>query len=420
MKGWVGSFICLLPLISLGENALGQIASHIVVSEVYGGGGNQGALYKNDFIELYNPTSGSVDLTGWSVQYASATGSGSWHSALLKGQIPAYGYYLIKLAGGSNGIPLPQCDTTGTINLSASSGKVALVSSTVLLSGANPSDSEIVDKVGYGNADGYEGSGPAPSPSATISIERKARPTSTASSMAPGGVDQPSGNGWDSNDNAMDFVAQKSLSPQNSASAPEEPPNDIFPATIGSFTATPIGQTVVLTWSTISERGAYGFEVQKSLTSAEGYTSISGLIPGHGTSTIVHYYSFIDTMREPGHFYRLREVDTNGVFFFSEPIDAPAIATVRSGFWQAHADLQNYPNPFKPGTVINYRIAVLSNVRLTIYDILGREVTVLVEGKQNPGSYSVAWNPMAAAPGVYFCRLRTESSVQTTRLVLLR
>ncbi|MDX9771666.1 MAG: lamin tail domain-containing protein, partial [Tenuifilaceae bacterium] len=211
----------------------GQIANHVVISEVYGGGGNSGAQYKNDFIELYNPTSTPVNLDGWSVQYTSATGASWTNITPLTGTIPAYGFFLIQQAAGSGGtLDLPTPDVIGSIAMSGTAGKVALVNTTTALTGANPSaDPSVVDFVGFGAiANGYEGSGSSPAPSNTTSIERKAKSTSTAVSLATGGDDEFLGNGWDSNDNSADFVQQSSLSPQNSSSPIENhSPSDIAP-----------------------------------------------------------------------------------------------------------------------------------------------------------------------------------------------
>ena len=99
--------------------------SNAVISEVYGGGGNKGAAFTNDFIELYNPTSADLDLTGWSVEYLSASGnSGGKHE--LSGSIPAGGYFLIQEGGGDTGEPLPSPDAEGNLNLSGSKGSVKL------------------------------------------------------------------------------------------------------------------------------------------------------------------------------------------------------------------------------------------------------------------------------------------------------
>ena len=145
----------------------------VVVSQVYGAGGNPGATHRNDFIELHNRGTIAVDLTGWSVQYASATGS-SWQVTNLTGTLPAGGYYLVaEASGGISGFVLPAPQAIGTINMAAAAGKLALVSSTVPLTGVCPSGSPVVDFVGYGmTANCFEGAGPTPAPSTVTSVLR--------------------------------------------------------------------------------------------------------------------------------------------------------------------------------------------------------------------------------------------------------
>lgn len=148
----------------------------IVISQVFGGGGNSGAAFRNDFIEIFNHSHTSVNLSGWSVQYASATAS-TWSVTpltsitLLPGQ-----YYLIQeSSGGSSGVVLSAPDATGTIAMAAGSGKVALVKSSTALSTTCPNDPNIVDLVGYGNtANCFRGSAPAPAASNTNAILRAA------------------------------------------------------------------------------------------------------------------------------------------------------------------------------------------------------------------------------------------------------
>ncbi len=141
------------------------VSSNVVISQVYGGGGNSGSTYKNDFIELFNRGTSPVSLSGWSVQYASATGS-TWQVTNLSGSIAAGQYYLVQEsqgAGGTTSLPTP--DATGTILMSATAGKVAVVSSTTALSGTCPASSSYVDLIGFGStASCYEGAyAPAPS-----------------------------------------------------------------------------------------------------------------------------------------------------------------------------------------------------------------------------------------------------------------
>ncbi|HVL66903.1 MAG TPA: lamin tail domain-containing protein [Vicinamibacterales bacterium] len=201
------------------------VSPPVTISQIYGGGGNSGATYKNDFIELYNRTAAPVSIDGWSVQYASATGT-TWQTTALSGSIPAYSYYLIQQAAGAAGTTdLPAPNATGTIAMSATAGKVALVSATAALSGACPTGAVIVDFAGFGTtANCFEGTGPTPAPSNTTAVLRK------------------NAGDLDTNNNATDFVTG-APNPRNSP-PPSTPPT-------GSGTASPAavvpGSTTLLT-----------------------------------------------------------------------------------------------------------------------------------------------------------------------------
>ncbi len=148
----------------------------LVVSQVYAGGGNSGATYANDFVELFNRGSSPVDLSGWSVQYATASGT-SWQVTALGGSLVPGHHYLVALAsGGTDGSALPAGDATGTSNLAASGGKVALVDDTAALTcgataGSCSAVAVIRDLVGYGSATDYEGAA-APALSSTSAAIR--------------------------------------------------------------------------------------------------------------------------------------------------------------------------------------------------------------------------------------------------------
>lgn len=192
-----------LPLAA--ASARGSGSGSLVVAEVYAAGGNSGAVYANDYVELFNRGASPVAIDGWTVQYASAS-STSWQSTALSGSIPAGARYLVQLAsGGANGAALPAADATGTSNLAATGGKVALVDDATALScgasaGSCSSVSGLEDLVGYGGAADYEGSGAAPAGSATNALTR-----------AGGGC-------TDTDDNAADF-ATAAPDPQNSTAA---------------------------------------------------------------------------------------------------------------------------------------------------------------------------------------------------------
>ena len=115
--------------------------SDVVISQIYGGGGNSGATYRNDFVELYNRGAGTVDLSGWSLQYSPAASNGlPFLVQPIGGIIGAGHYYLIQLAsGGAIGSPLPvDANIVGNINMAAGSGKIALVNSFDALLGGCP------------------------------------------------------------------------------------------------------------------------------------------------------------------------------------------------------------------------------------------------------------------------------------------
>jgi len=162
-----------------------QSVTHVVISQVYGGGGNNGATYKNDFVELFNPTNTSQSLAGWSIQYASATGTFSNVTNLTDpptGPLGPGQYYLVQLGITGAGIyTLPTPDAIGTTNMNATAGQVILANTTTGLPcngtstppPCSASDPSIIDLVGYGSVNFYEGSGTAPAPSNTTSDIRK-------------------------------------------------------------------------------------------------------------------------------------------------------------------------------------------------------------------------------------------------------
>jgi hypothetical protein len=170
-------FLVLLVGALLGAPAARSASSDMVVSQVYAGGGNSGASFANDFVELFNRGATTIDIGSWSIQYASASGT-SWQTTPLSGSVPSGGYYLVQLASAAAiGAPLPTPDATGTTNLANSGGKVALVrSATALTCGASAgscsADPLVADLIGYGSATDFEGSGAAGALSNTTAAVR--------------------------------------------------------------------------------------------------------------------------------------------------------------------------------------------------------------------------------------------------------
>ena len=216
------------PLVSLLAAAFAAPAvlastSGVVISQVYGANGN---VYASDYVELHNTGSVAVSLSGWSIQYASAQGTGNFAGngvTALSGSIAPGGYYLVKLASATSGTALPAADATGSLNLAGAAGKVVLanVATGLACNGGSVACSaaqlaQIEDLLGYGTANFFEGSAAAPAGSTSLAVFR-------------------GGNGCtDTNNNAADF-ATGTPAPRNSASAAV------------SCTGTPINQPIVPT-----------------------------------------------------------------------------------------------------------------------------------------------------------------------------
>lgn len=189
------------------------------------------ALYKNDFIELFNRGTTAVNVSGWSVQYASATGS-SWQVTRLSGIIAPGSYYLIQQAFGTGGVVnLPTPDATGTISMSTAAGKVALVSNqTTALTDSSPTSANIIDFVGYGSSANFFEKSPTAAPSNTNSVVRtKGNP--------------------DTDNNSADFVV---LAPNPRNSTVNVIPVNTAPTldNIGTPTLTAIDEDILITSNT--------------------------------------------------------------------------------------------------------------------------------------------------------------------------
>jgi uncharacterized protein len=213
-KRWLKVFSCMtilaLVLMAMPVQSVLAVSPDIVIRQVYGGGGNSGATLKNDFIELYNRGSVTMNVTGWTVQYASSTGS-SWQKTALNGTIEPGKYFLVQEAQGSGGtVDLPAPNSIGTIAMSATAGKVALVNNSTTLTGTCPTG--LVDFVGFGTATNCSET----APTATLS-------NSTAALRKSSGAQ-------DTDNNSADFTVG-APNPRNT------PPPDAAPAVAGTVPA---------------------------------------------------------------------------------------------------------------------------------------------------------------------------------------
>jgi hypothetical protein len=169
------------------------------------------------------------------------------------------------------------------------------------------------------------------------------------------------------------------------------------PVELTSFTASTNKGNVTLSWSTATETNNQRFEIQRN--EGSGFVSV-GFVNGQGTTTQQHSYAYIDKNVKAGSYtYRLKQVDFNGTATYSNEVNVKVTPPAR------FALIQNYPNPFNPTTKISFNLAVDSKVSLTVYNLLGQEITKLANGNYSAGIHEVTFNATNLNSGVYFYRL---------------
>ncbi len=194
----------------------------------------------------------------------------------------------------------------------------------------------------------------------------------------------------------------------------------VVPVELNSFTATANGKEVTLNWSTATELNNQGFEVQRKF--GDNSFATIGSVKGHGTTTSPNQYTYVDKLLDAGqYFYRLKQIDFNGTFEYSNVIEVDVRLIDKFTLEQ------NYPNPFNPTTKISWQSPVSSlpdgkagRQVLKVFDVLGNEIKTLVNEEKEAGYHSIEFDGSSLPSGVYFYQLKTEGFVQTNKMILLR
>jgi photosystem II stability/assembly factor-like uncharacterized protein len=186
--------------------------------------------------------------------------------------------------------------------------------------------------------------------------------------------------------------------------------SDIVPVEITSFTGASSNDVVVLNWITSTETNNKGFEIERSQTEWEAI----GFVQGYGTTVQDHSYSFSDKNLNPGiYYYRLKQIDFDGTFKYSNVIEVEVTAPGEFSL------SQNYPNPFNPVTSIQYTVGSKQFVTLKVYDVLGNEAAALVNEEKAAGTYIVKFNGSSLSSGIYFYQMKAGEFTATKKLILL-
>ncbi len=199
-----------------------------------------------------------------------------------------------------------------------------------------------------------------------------------------------------------------------------------LPITLAEFFATIESGThhVRLNWATLSEVNNFGFFVQRRQGDEGPFVEIAGsFVKGNGTTTLPQQYTYLDATVTPGiWYYRLKQIDLDGIVHLSEPVQVGVVTGVEEQVPLEYALAQNYPNPFNPSTTIAYELPKTSQVRLEVYDALGQLVGTLVDREQDPGRYMVQLKADDLSAGVYFYRLQAGAGdfAATKKLLLVK
>ncbi len=191
---------------------------------------------------------------------------------------------------------------------------------------------------------------------------------------------------------------------------------DIIPVELTSFTAVAIENEVLLNWSTATETNNKGFEVQRSeARDQKSVWEVIGFVEGNGTTTDQHQYSFTNKEVPEGKYtYRLKQIDLNGAFNYSDEVNVEV-----KSVYTFYLD-QNYPNPFNPATTIKFGVEENSNVRIDIFNSIGETVKTILNEQKEPGNYSIDFNAVDLPSGVYLYQVKAGSFIETRKMILLK
>ncbi|GMV00020.1 MAG: hypothetical protein AMXMBFR51_27520 [Ignavibacteriota bacterium] len=188
----------------------------------------------------------------------------------------------------------------------------------------------------------------------------------------------------------------------------------IVPVELTSFTATSENGEVHLKWTTATETNNQGFEILRSAGNNKEWQN-AGYAAGFGTTTEPKSYSFVDSKLDAGEYtYRLKQIDFDGTVTYSEEVkvevEIPLVYSLE----------QNYPNPFNPSTTIKYSLSEDGFVKLSVYNLLGEEVTTLVNNEQKAGRYEVNFDASKLASGIYMYRLESNNFLSIKKMILIK
>jgi|WetSurSiteA1Bulk_404760.scaffolds.fasta_scaffold05197_2 V8-like Glu-specific endopeptidase len=187
----------------------------------------------------------------------------------------------------------------------------------------------------------------------------------------------------------------------------------VVPVELTSFTAKSNDADVEITWTTATETNNKGFDIERM--KSDGVFEQVGYVPGFGTTTEPKSYLFVDTKIGNGKYsYRLKQIDFNGSFSYSQIVEIEIVSPTVFGLEQ------NYPNPFNPNTTIRFSIPVETDVRLNVFNALGQEVAEIINSRLKEGYHEVEFDAGTLTSGIYFYRLEADKFVDVKKMIIIK
>ena len=185
-----------------------------------------------------------------------------------------------------------------------------------------------------------------------------------------------------------------------------------LPVTLSSISASPNDNSVLVRWTTSSEFNNVGFEVQRSTNGSSGWSAI-GFVNGAGNSTTTLHYSFIDANLAPGrYYYRLKQIDIDRRFAYSAIVSATLDG---KGTFTLE---QNFPNPFNNETLVRFTLARRSKVNLSLFDMNGKLVKVLVSESKDSGTHAITFNSGTLTSGLYYYKIQAGEFTAVKKMII--
>lgn len=349
----------------------------LLVSEVVGDGADSDNGNNNGFVEIFNASNHTITLDNVELRYYNTNPGSASQTIALSGNISS-GQYLVLTQSqtGFNALYGFDADFIGSsFYFNGGDDGVDLYSTSL---------AAVLDNFNE------NGSGGSPWTWNDDNVFERSDTTGTDGTLVASWTEIAIGNG----------------TPRGSNSNPP------LPVELTSLIATAINKGVMLNWSTATEVNNYGFDVEKK--SIGNWVKI-GFVDGHGNSNSPNDYSFIDSSPSIGEIsYRLKQIDTDGAFEYSEIVTATSTNLAK---YELH---QNHPNPFNPSTVISFSLPEVSLVKITVYNAIGQKVIELTNKQMDAGTHTVNFDGSNLSTGFYFYRLETQNYSKTMKMILLR